>query len=384
MKKRKKGFIAIGIALLIIIAIVLVVVLNKGHRVIKVESLEGAVTLERDAAANDIFVNMNLQSEDTITTGENGLIGLLADEDKHIAAVENTCFKIVSVGNEKKGTIRIELQYGTSLIQIDNKLPEGASFEVKTSNATLSVRGTIFEVTYIPETNTTILKVTEGIVQVDTNVETGMVNAGETVIITDTQIEYSDTEVGYGDVGANTNASASGVVGQPVDAEAWPDLLKGGSNFYQLEYLLEIASLCEYEGNADYIKTALYWMCYKTYSSNPYEPIATNQDIGETTYDVATLNNLYSFLTDEQINEEHLNSTNRLEGDRLICTYVPTDFEISTSAGITYAYYDDENNIVVEYFFSVIHHDTGEVENITKKAHLIPDEEGKYVLDYIE
>lgn len=387
-KTNKKIPIFIGVIALVIIAVVAaVVIMNRGHRVIKVESFDGEVVLERDASIVDIFEDMNLKSGDMVTTGGASVIALLADEDKHIAATENTCFTIVSNGNATKGTLKIELQYGTSLIEIENKLPEGASFEVETPNAALGVRGTIFEVTYIPETNTTILKVTDGAVQVDTNVETGMVNAGEMAIITDTHIEISDIGAGYGDASGVTGPDVSTETvtsGQPIGEEEWPDLLKGGSNFYQLEYLLEIASLCEYEGNADYIKTALYWMSYKTYSSNPYEPIAVNPDTGETTYDVATLNNLYSFLTDEQINEEHLNSTNRLEGDRLICTYVPTDFEISTSAGITYSYYDDENSIIVEYFFNVIHHDTGEIESFTKEAHLIPDEEGKYVLDYIE
>lgn len=388
MKKSKKISILIGIAILAVIAVAVVVILMKqGYRVIKVKSFDGEVALERDAFSEDIIENMNLKSEDRITTGDNGMIELLVDEDKHILATGNTCFMIISNGNDTKGTLKIKLEYGTSLIEIENKLPEGASFEVETPNAALSVRGTIFEVTYIPETNTTILKVTDGLVQVDTNVETGMVNAGEMAIIKDTHIEISDIGAGYGDasgvtgIDVNTGAVISGL---PIGYEEWPDLLKGGSNYYQLEYLLEIASLCEYEGNADYIKTALYWMCYKSYSTNPFEPIVANPDTGETTYDVATLNNLYSFLTDEQINEEHLNSTNRLEGDRLICTYVPTDFEISTSAVITSSYYDDENSIIVEYVFTVIHIDTGEIESFTKEAHLIPDEEGKYVLDYLE
>lgn len=388
MKKSKRMPILIGAAVIAVIAIVVVVVImNQGYRVIKVESFDGDVMLERDASITDIFEDMNLKSEDMVTTGAAGVIALWADTDKHIAATENTCFTIVSNGDETKGTLKIELQYGTALIEIENKLPDGSSFEVETPNASLSVRGTIFEVTYIPETNTTILKVTDGSVQVDTNVETGIVNAGEMAIITDTHIEISDIGAGYGDASGVTGPDVNiGTVisGEPIGNEEWPDLLKGGSNFDQLTYLLEIASICQYEGHTEYLKTALYWMCYKTYSSNPYEPIATNPDTGETTYDVATLNNLYSFLTDEQINEEHLNSTNRLEGDRLICTYVPIDFEISTSAGITHSYYDDENSIIVEYFFNVIHHDTGEIESITKEAHLIPDEEGKYVLDYLE
>lgn len=388
MKKNKKMPILIGIVAFVIIAVIVVIVLvNSGHRVIKVKSYEGTVLLERSSEMKEIIKDMNLKSEDTITTGADGLIELLADEDKHILAVENTGFSIVKTGSEEKGTLKIKLNYGTSLIEIENKLPEGASFEVTTPNVALSVRGTIFEVTYIPETNTTILRVVEGIVQVDTNIETGMVNAGETVIIKDTHIEYSDEQAGYGDIGSNANAvpvGNAGIPGTPVDREGLPDILKGGSDFNQLIYLLEVASRCEYEWEDDYLKNALYWMYNKTYSEPPYELI---EDLGEegVVYDVNQLNELFSFLTDDTISEENLNpGMNRLDGERLICTPVPVSINRTTSVGITYMYYGDQGEIIVEYIFDVMHTDTMETESFIKKAYLIQDETGKYILDYIE
>lgn len=44
--------------------------------------------------------------------------------------------------------LKIELKYGTSLIEIENKLEDGSTFEVETPNASLSVRGTTFEARY--------------------------------------------------------------------------------------------------------------------------------------------------------------------------------------------------------------------------------------------
>ena len=57
-KKNKKLPIVIGvIALVVIIAvIIIVVILNKGHRVIKIESFSGDVELERGSDEEDIFV----------------------------------------------------------------------------------------------------------------------------------------------------------------------------------------------------------------------------------------------------------------------------------------------------------------------------------------
>ena len=89
---------------------------------------------------------MTLISDDKVEVNENSFLELLCDSDKHICAEENTGFVIDSDGNEKDGYITIELLYGKALFTIDNKLPKDSSFDVKTPNATLSVRGTEFSV----------------------------------------------------------------------------------------------------------------------------------------------------------------------------------------------------------------------------------------------
>ncbi|MBQ8413389.1 MAG: FecR domain-containing protein, partial [Lachnospiraceae bacterium] len=192
-KKNKKLPIIIGaVAVAIIAVIVVLVVVNKGHRVIEVKSFNGAVTLERGSSEKDIVKGMHLKSKDTVTTGEDGLVELLVDEDKHIVAEANTCFTITSSGNEKKGKLKIELLYGTSLIEIDNKLPEGSSVELETPNAALSVRGTTFETSYTGDDNTTVVKVTDGVVSVATDEKSVDVEAGKRAIVTDEEIEVID------------------------------------------------------------------------------------------------------------------------------------------------------------------------------------------------
>jgi len=397
--KNKKIPVLIGVVVLIIVAIIIMImaVTNKGHRVIKVESFSGEVALERDASPKDIFEDMNLKTGDTITTGADGLIGLLVDADKNIAAIENTCFAIVSEGNEKEGALKIELKYGTSLIEIKNKLPDGSSFEVETSNASLSVRGTVFEVTYIPEANTTILKVTEGIVQADTSAESKMINAGEMAIITDDTIEVTEladdsTTVPGEEEGANKSSGEADSTTQEVpqassgtyiNDEDWPNLLKGGSDKTQLAYLLEVANRCEYEGEGDYLKGGLYWMCVE-YRQPPFEPVEKMGEGEAAAYDVATLNEIFSFLTNDTISEEKLSAgANRLEGDRLICT-ITDEVNRVASAAIYEAYYGEAGEIIVDYQFNVAHMDLTETEQYRKLAYLIPDETGKYVLDYFE
>lgn len=203
MKKGKKIalFVSLGVVL-VALAIVLAVMLSSGHRVIKVNSFEGEVVFERNSAEKDIVQGMNLKSKDSLTTGEDGLIELLVDMDKHILARENTCFEIVSQGNEEKGKLKINLKYGTALIEIENKLNEDSFVEVETPNASLSVRGTTFEVSYSEENKTTIVEVTEGMVEISNGDDTKEINAGQIGIVSEDNIVIEDSYLQYSEVPA--------------------------------------------------------------------------------------------------------------------------------------------------------------------------------------
>ncbi len=187
-KSKKLLFIFLAIGVVILIAVIVLFLngnKNSSYRVIKIESYEGIVSLQRDAEDKDVIEGMNLQPQDGVATGEASLVGLLADSDKHILAKENSCFTIDSVGTEKKGKITIHLEYGSALIEIENKLPEGSEFEVTTPNATVSVRGTSFEVTYDAVTGLTTVKVIDGVVDVTSATETQNIDVNNMVAVTD-------------------------------------------------------------------------------------------------------------------------------------------------------------------------------------------------------
>ena len=150
-----------------------------------------------------------------------------------------------------------------------------------------------------------------------------------------------------------------------------------------MEYLLEVANRCEYEGEGDYLKGGLYWMCVE-YGQPPFEPVEKMGEGEAAAYDVTTLNEIFSFLTNDTISEEKLSAgANRLEGDRLICT-ITDEVDRVASAAIYGAYYGEAGEIIVDYQFNVVHMDIMETEQYRKLAYLIPDETGKYVLDYFE
>lgn len=230
----KKIPVIIGIIIIAVIAImgIIMVVGNGGHRVIKVDEVSGEVELEREETKQEIYEGINLKSQDAVITGQDGQVELLVDSDKHIWAKENTKFKVVSNGNEKKGKLKIELQYGTSLVEIEEKLPEGAFFEVETPNATIGVRGTIFETSYYEEENKTVVLVTSGVVEITSDTESLRVEAGQSAVVVEDNVELVDDTDNTDDSGEID----SNVVETYVDDENLPIMYSTNSNAFELAY----------------------------------------------------------------------------------------------------------------------------------------------------
>lgn len=204
----KKVLIWIVAILLIVDAVIVFLVLNKSngwislpgsesekdvtekeYRIVKVNSFDGDVTLVRDKEEEEVFEDMRLIPKDDCTVGSGAQLELLVDEDKHIVASENTEFKINAKGDSNKGSVKIELVKGEALFTIDNKLSEKDSFEVETSNAVLSVRGTEFRVIYDEAEGSTNVAVLEGTVWLTAaNGEEIVLEAGDTVTVFDDRV----------------------------------------------------------------------------------------------------------------------------------------------------------------------------------------------------
>ncbi len=184
--RRKLGLVLLSI--LLVSSILAGCKSKEVYRVIKVNSFEGETSMNRAEEAVELFEGIQLVSNDKVTTGSDGLVELLVDSDKNIVASADSCFTIEAIGDETRGKVTINLEYGTTLIEIQNKLTDGSEFEVVTPNATLSVRGTTFEVNYDTVTNETTVSVYDGTVEVTTNIQSRDVNAGETVVVQDVNI----------------------------------------------------------------------------------------------------------------------------------------------------------------------------------------------------
>ena len=425
---KKKGLIVVAIlAVLAIAAVVAFLIISKGYRVIKVDSVEGEVTLERASAEKEIFEGLKLKSEDSMTTGEDGLLELLVDDDKHILAKENTSFTIQSTGNKKKGKLTIELEYGTSLVEIENKLPDGYDVELETPNASLSVRGTTFEVVYDKITKITTLIVTDGKVRVKTKEDTIMVEEVQAAVVEGAEIKLADPDaileivksessagesagaegdegVSAGDTGnAGTTTDTEGSGAVSGDSQSGEEdtivtppgythylmtddlqpLIKGGSSYNQMRQMIKIALVCDMEGHKDYLKEALYIMCYEYYQTDVYQPI----DGTDNEYDIDQLNNMFSFLTDEKIEEKHLNAGSTISGNRLTTYREPYYQHELTAIGLASMYYGEDGGIVIEFIaekHTIVDGASGEILQFKGTAYLVKDETDKYVFDHLE
>lgn len=169
--KNKKALAIVIAALVVIIVVVLIIVLNRKetYRNVVVNDQSGTVGLERNQSAIEIVKNMKLIPNDFVSVGEESLLDLLVDTDKHIAVRSNTKFSVDAIGNPNKGLVTLNVTEGKSYIKIDNPLEPDDGFLVVTPNATISVRGTTFTVAYYPVRGVTRVECVEGKVNVTSN-----------------------------------------------------------------------------------------------------------------------------------------------------------------------------------------------------------------------
>ena len=183
--------VVIGVAALGAIAFLVLKVINASpketYRSVDVEDYDGKVIVKRKESGDkmDPYEGMKLIPKDLVATAKDSSITLLVDSDKHIEAGEKTKFTINAVGDEESGKVTIDLEEGKALFTIDNKLNEDSSFKVKTPNATMSVRGTTFEVIYDDGKAATVLNVKKGKVAVSTELydEEILVGKDEAIIV---------------------------------------------------------------------------------------------------------------------------------------------------------------------------------------------------------
>lgn len=170
-KKKIYAIAAAATAAAAVIVFAVVLILRGGgqesYRSIRIVELDGGVTIERESVGNlEASVNMNLSSGDRISTAADSYVVLKLDDDKYMMLGEQGAIQVVAAGDAANSRTEIHLESGSVLNEIQNPLSQDSSYEIVTPNATMSVRGTVFETRNNTESGNMEVLVYEGTVAV--------------------------------------------------------------------------------------------------------------------------------------------------------------------------------------------------------------------------
>lgn len=245
----KKSLIIAGIACSVVIAIFVIIAVNlskDAYRLIKVNTYNGQVEIKRGDSPIEVREGLKLISEDHVDVFASSNLDMNIDSDKMLRADENTSFDIIAEGDENKGYVYIDLYKGGTLISIDNKLSDESSFEVRTSNGVVGVRGTVFKVTYLEDEDVTVLEVSDGVVHVES--KSGLVEdvpAGEMRYIANDDIREN---LDKAEASENTNIVENTEedieeTTEPVEVDPYAGYKKDKKGYYIITDPSEIDSL---------------------------------------------------------------------------------------------------------------------------------------------
>lgn len=117
------------------------------YRMIQVLEVTGSVSVERtDMGTMDAYAGMRLQSGDRITVAEESWLKIQMDEDKFALVEPGSSLRLEASGSSADSKTAIHLDAGAISSRLEEKLSDGSSYEVKTPNSTMAVRGTVFRV----------------------------------------------------------------------------------------------------------------------------------------------------------------------------------------------------------------------------------------------
>ena len=163
---KKEKIIISSIAALIVIAIIATVVIIANNRYLattmRLLRVEGTVTIEDSTgAAKPVIDNIRFQSGDALNTGSDGLASVGLDDTKIVTLENDSRVEFNKSGKQ----IELNLTKGALFFEVTEKLADDETYEIKTSNMTVGIRGTSGYV-YYSESGLQSLIITDGVVKV--------------------------------------------------------------------------------------------------------------------------------------------------------------------------------------------------------------------------
>lgn len=161
----KKKLIIIGaVAAVVVIGVVLFLVLGNDSlraTTMKLLRMEGTVTLEEEGKTKAVKENLRLKNGDAVTTETASLVSVGLDETKIVTLDELSRAEFQQAGK----ALDLKLTRGKLFFNVTEKLEADASFNIRTSDMVVGIRGTSGVYT-IDENNRPALYLTDGEVEI--------------------------------------------------------------------------------------------------------------------------------------------------------------------------------------------------------------------------
>ena len=142
--KSKKIWIILLIAVVLLGAVGGWFVVQKtSYREIEIIECFGESSIVREAKSLDAYEGMKLRSGDYVTVYEDSFLRMRLDDDKYVYLEGRALMKLTADGRKNDSRTVIDLELGTMVTEIENKLSDDASYVINTPNTAMAIRGTI-------------------------------------------------------------------------------------------------------------------------------------------------------------------------------------------------------------------------------------------------
>ena len=138
--------IAIAALIIVIITAVSLSLAFGGEtlRNLTISDIQGTVVIIRGQKQLYAGKKTVLQSGDVVNTDKNSTVRIRIDADKYIAIEPESAVYVYYTGVSDKGDVSVNIARGAVTCQLNKPLKKNETFQVKTPNTAVNVRGTVF------------------------------------------------------------------------------------------------------------------------------------------------------------------------------------------------------------------------------------------------
>lgn len=133
-----------AVSLILVIIIFTLASSGNNERKLSIQDISGSAFILRSDGQIPADKNTVLESGDVIITSSDSEVKLAADKDKYIIIEPDTTLYVNFTDISEKGSIIVNISEGSAICRLDSKLPKSSAFEVRTPNAVISAKGTVF------------------------------------------------------------------------------------------------------------------------------------------------------------------------------------------------------------------------------------------------